>query len=137
MRVVHNSLKEAATAQEWLHKAKEAETAGEWKEAAEAYEKVIASDPVNESAYNRLMILYRKGKEFKKELAAVKKGIRAFEEYYASAAKRTHGKTVVRLSNALMKSMNLSDKKGKPLYQPEPIARWNKRRLVIEKKLDK
>src|ERR1051326_93093 len=117
MKVVHNSLREAATAQEWLNKAKGFEKAEEWQDAAAAYEKVIAIDPVNESAYNRLMIIYRKEKEWKKELAVVKKGIKAFEEYYASTSRRSHGKNVIRLSQALMRSMELADKKGRPFYK--------------------
>ncbi|MEO8406381.1 MAG: YopX family protein [Chitinophagaceae bacterium] len=134
MKVVHNSLKEAATMHEWLHKAKELEESGELTEAAQAYEKVISIDPVHEFAYNRLLIIYRKEKESKKELAAVKKGIKAFEEYYTSAAKLSHGKTVTRISNALMKMTGLADKKGKAIYRPEPIGRWIRRKTLLEKR---
>lgn len=34
-----------------------------------------------------------------------------------------------------MKLTGLADKKGKLLFQKEPLARWNKRKTVVEKRL--
>jgi len=137
MKVVHNSLKESQSIQDWMHNATELERSGEPGEAARLYEKVIGLDPVNEHAYDRLLIIYRKEKEYKKELAVVKKGIKSFEDYYQSATKREHSRSVAHISNALMKSLQLADKKGKPLYPPEPIGKWSRRKLLIEKRLKK
>ena len=51
-----------------IKKAKELEINGELEVAASLYEKVIKTDPHQETAYNRLMIILRKQKEYKKEL---------------------------------------------------------------------
>ena len=135
MKVVHNSLKEKQTKYEWLEQAKELEHAGDLAQAASLYEKVIKADAVHEFAYDRLMIIYRKEKEYKKELALIRAGIKAFEELYETTAKRTPDKAVMRLSKALLRAAGLADKKGHQLYEREPIGRWNRRKKVVEKKL--
>ena len=91
---------------------------------------------MNEYAYDRLMIIYRKNKEYKKEKAVIIKAIKAFEQFYKSTSKAPRSKKIILLSKAFMKSTGLADKKGKLLYQKEPLARWNKRKVVVEKKLE-
>ena len=136
MKVAAKNLSHLTKA-ELLDDAKEAEAAADWQKAQAAYEKIIKTDPHNESAYNRLMIIYRKQKEPGKELAVIKKAIRAFEEMYAASIKTPKNKKVSHLSNAFLKITGLADKKGKPLYLPEPLARWNRRRTLLEKKSKK
>jgi hypothetical protein len=41
------------------------------------------------------------------------------------------------LSSAFLKAAGLSDKKGKLLFLPEPLAKWSRRKLLLEKKLKK
>jgi tetratricopeptide (TPR) repeat protein len=119
-----------------LIKAREGEEAGNIEEAISTYQKVIASDPVNEDAYERLMILYRKQKDYKKELGIIDKGLKAFEKLYKP---KTTGrlKKVAEISLKMAKSVGLVDKKGEATYEPEPIAKWKKRRLIVEKKMSK
>jgi len=116
--------------------AKEKEAAGEWKEAIALYEKLIKLHPLEEKAYDRLMIAYRKLKEPRKELNAIKAGIDAFEELYKKS-KKTPDKKVIQISRALQKATGLLDRKGESLYRPEPIGRWLKRKAVVEKQLKK
>lgn len=116
--------------------AKEKEAAGEWKEAIALYEKLIKLHPLEEKAYDRLMIAYRKLKEPRKELNAIKSGIDAFEELYKKS-KKTPDKKVIQISRALQKATGLLDRKGESLYRPEPIGRWLKRKAVVEKQLKK
>jgi DNA-binding SARP family transcriptional activator len=135
MKVVHknNSLKEVPG--NLLDRAKELERQGELDKAAEAFEKLIKENPVHEYAYDRLMIIYRKNKDYKKEKAVIVAGIRAFQQFYKNATKLPPTKKIVTLSNALLKAKGLADKRGKPLYEREPLERWNKRKRVVEKKL--
>ncbi len=112
----------------------EEEEKGNLEQAAKYYEAAIKDDRPDEVPYNRLMILYRKQKRFKDELRVIKKGIRMFEDFYKSQAPKTKGKKLNDLSEAFMKSAGLKDKKGKLLYNPEPIAKWLKRKEVVEKK---
>ena len=119
-----------------LKNAKELEKNGELEEAASLYEKVIKADPRRETAYNRLMIILRKQKKYKKELALLNKGIKAFKDRYESGKKKSISKKVEQISKALLKSTGLADKKGIPLFQNEPIGRWTKRKQIVEKKLN-
>jgi tetratricopeptide (TPR) repeat protein len=135
MKVVHNSRKDPLSARELLERAKELEQENEPAQAAELYEKVIKSDPKNEFVYDRLMIIYRKEKEYKKELAIIKAGIKKFEEIHQSYIKLTPSKRITDLSKKLLKATGLADKKGRPLHDREPIARWRKRKEVVEKKI--
>jgi len=117
-------------------KASELEKNGRLEEAASLYEKVIKADPRRETAYNRLMIILRKQKKYKKELALLNKGIKSFKDRYESVSKKSINKKVEQISKALLKSTGLADKKGIPLFQNEPIGRWTRRKQIVEKKLN-
>lgn len=124
---------EVTTAKDRLGKAKQAEAAQQLKQAAEIYEQILKEDNLEVEAYDRLMIVYRKLKDYKNELTVVDRGIKAYEDFYNS--KTSKSKKVIDISNKLAKSMGLVDKKGNTTYNPEPIRKWKKRRLVIEKRL--
>jgi tetratricopeptide (TPR) repeat protein len=122
---------------ELLSEAKQAEQNEDISEATKLYERAIKQAPTDERAYNRLMIIYRKEKEYDAELKVIDKGIDAFTKLYQSKTKKVVGndKEAVRLSNALIKSLGLKDKKGNDLIEHEPIATWKKRRAVVLKKI--
>ena len=133
MKVVHNSAKRVQPDANF-EDARELEQQGHLEDAASVYEKIIGEESLNEVAYERLMIIYRKLKDPKKELAVINKGIKAFEGHYSSS-RPSSNKKISELSSKLLKSTGLADKKGKLLYEPEPISRWKKRRTLVEKKL--
>ena len=120
-----------------LKKANELERNGELDEAASLYEKIIIAEPNRETAYNRLMIILRKQKKYKKELALINKGVKAFKKFYDPGSKKPFNKKVEQISQALLKSTGLADKKGAPLFQKEPIGRWTRRKQIVEKKLNR
>lgn len=66
-------------------------------------------------------------------MSVADRGIKAYEDFYNSKTSKL--KKVIDISSKLAKSMGLVDKKGNTTYDPEPIGKWKKRRLVIEKKL--
>lgn len=103
--------------------------------AIKDYEEVIAKNPLTEKAYDRLMILYRRAKDYKSELKLINKGIKAFEDFYKS--KKSGSRKIAEISRKLNKSFGFTDKKGNPVYNPEPIARWKKRKITVEKKIKK
>lgn len=137
MKVANKNIPSHLTKNELLEEAKEAEVAEDWEKAESFYEKVIKTDPHNETVYNRLMIIYRKQKEPGKELAVIKKAIMAFEDMYAASVKTPKSKKVSHLSNAFLKITGLADKKGRLLYLPAPLDKWNRRKMLLEKKLKK
>lgn len=122
------------TIKDILAEAREAEASENIKTAVGLYKEVISADEVNEDAYNRLMMILRKQKKYKDELRIIKQGIKKFEDFYASKIPKK-SKAITALSNKLNKSFGLADRKGNSLYDPEPIARWKKRKLAVEKKI--
>jgi DNA-binding SARP family transcriptional activator len=137
MKVAHKDTSVREEPGNWLDKAKELESGGELEKAVAAFERVIKHDPLNQYAYDRLMIIHRKNKDYKKEKAIIIAGIRSFEQFYQDASRVVTPTTkIISLSKALMKATGLADKKGKVLYQKEPVGRWNKRKRVVEKKLN-
>jgi tetratricopeptide (TPR) repeat protein len=126
-------LEPVTTIKDMLSKAEVAEAEQDLDTAAQWYEKAIKADPLTETAYNRLMIIYRKGKNYKQELRVIKEGIKAYEQFYKSRASRS--KKIAEISIKLGRSVGLSDKKGNVAYEPEPIGKWKKRKAVVEKKL--
>ena len=126
-------LESVTTIKDILVKAETAEAEEDLDAAAQWYEKAIKADPLTETAYNRLMIIYRKNRDYKQELRVIKDGIKAYEHFYRSRASRS--KKIAELSNKLSRSVGLADKKGNLAYEPEPIGKWKKRKAVVEKKL--
>ncbi|HVU58638.1 MAG TPA: hypothetical protein VHD83_26445 [Puia sp.] len=47
------------------------EQAGQWEDAAEVYQRVVDTDPGNQDAVARLLVVYRKLKYYRKELAVI------------------------------------------------------------------
>lgn len=137
MKVVHKNPGVKDEAGNWLARAKELEAQGDLEKAAAAFEKAIKQNPLNEYAYDRLIIIYRKNKEYKKEKTVIVAGLKAFQQLYKGTTKLPASKKIISLSNALLKATGLADKKGKPLYEKEPLERWNKRMQVVLKKLKK
>lgn len=137
MKLAYKNERSHSTRAGLLEEAKAFEAASDLKTAESLYEKVIKADPHHELAYNRLMIIYRKQKEPEKELAIINKAITAFEDGQRSSIKTVRNKKVSGLSSAFLKATGLTDNKGKLLYLPEPLAKWSRRKALLEKKLKK
>jgi hypothetical protein len=125
---------EALSIKEIMSLAGEAEATKNNSLAIGLYTVAIKKDRLNTYAYDRLMKILRQLKDYKKELAVINKGIKAYEQFYKSKMKKRSGK-VTEISQKLNRSFGLTDKKGNNLYDPEPIARWKKRKINVEKKL--
>jgi len=130
MKLVHNRLKAAKEKPERI-----AHNLSVPVETANEYEKIIRNDRYNEKAYERLMIIYRKNKEYAKELKLIDAAISAFRELYSKTVRRKPDNKTIRLSKALLKLTGLSDKKGNPFYHREPINKWIKRKSVLLSKM--
>jgi hypothetical protein len=103
--------------------------------AIKEYEDAIAKDPLAEKAYNRLMILYRKKKDYKNEMRIINAGIKAFSDFYRS--RKSGSKKVADISKKLNRAFGFTDKKGNAVYEPEPLPSWKKRKETVQKKLKK
>ena len=115
----------------------EEEAKGNLQQAAKYYETAIKDERPDELPFNRLMVIYRKLKQYNDELRVINQGIRKFEDFYRKQSSPGKGKKLSQLSDAFMKSSGLKDRKGNNLYNPEPIGKWMKRREMLEKKKPK
>ncbi len=118
----------------------EAESQDDFGQAIALYEQNIKEPVADPFAYERLMILYRKQKAYKDELRVIKKGIQVFKEQTKQVlqnniARKKNKSEVEKLSNAFMKGAGLIDRKGNETHIPEPINKWMKRQVVVEKKI--
>jgi tetratricopeptide (TPR) repeat protein len=117
---------------EWLKETGELEKEDK-NQAISEYKKIAVAYPTSEHPYDRLMILYRQQKDYPEELKWIEKAIAVFTKTFDNAAKKPNAK-ITAISKSLTKSLGLTDKKGRPLYQHQPIARWEKRRELLIKK---
>jgi hypothetical protein len=124
----------ALSTQEKKELAMQAEKKGDFQRAIELYEQILGVRSAEEYCYNRMMILYRKNKMYKKELATVKRAIAAFEDRMAKLQSSRHLKnpqriTIKKLSDSLVKKLGLEK------VETGPVGRWHSRKMAIEKKL--
>jgi tetratricopeptide (TPR) repeat protein len=133
MKVVHKNENIHDPNEDWAT-AREHEVEGRFEKAVTIYQRLLKKDASNPRIYDRLMILYRKLKQPEKELRIIQKALKTFESLYS---KKTVAPTrkISALSAALLKATGLVDRKGKNLYVPEPIGRWQKRKSLLEKKM--
>jgi hypothetical protein len=118
-----------------IKEADEAEEKEDISLAIKDHEEAIKANPLFEKTYDRLMILYRKDKDYKNELRIINTGIKSFEDFYRS--RKTDSKKIAQISKKLNRSFGFTDKKGNAVYEPEPIARWKKRKVIVEKRIKK
>ena len=117
--------------------AMQAEREEDVNKAIRFYEQNIREDHADKFAFERLMVIYRKDKEYKNELRVIKRGIEVFQKKFKervkhSLARRVSDKKLEQLSNAIIK---ISGQKKEELHFPDPVDKWLKRKDVVEKKL--
>ena len=128
MKVSHSDKGLNESKADLLGKAKEFERQGRPDEAATIYEKITKKSPPMEYAYDRLMIIYRKKGDYKKEKETLNAAIKAFEQFYKAVSRIPAKKSIETLSKGLLKATGLADSKGKLIYEREPLGRWKKRK---------
>jgi len=107
--------------------------------AIQLYEQNIKEDYADEFAFERLMILYRKEKEYKEELRVIRRGIEVFkqsmkEHLKHSLSRHVDSKKLEQLSNAILKK---TGSKKPEVHFPDPVDKWIKREEIVKQKLHK
>ncbi len=121
-----------------LHvQAKEAEQAGETEEAAKIYSQALKNDPMDDIAYNRLMVYYRRQKDYKMELKIIQAAIAAHLRHAQETGQQwlKKNKKTARTAKALVKSLGLVDRRGLPKLETHQLATWRKRMTVVRKRM--
>jgi hypothetical protein len=136
MKLVHKSTGEDCHKpfSAWLKETKKLEQE-DIEHAAIEYEKMVRVYPLKEEGYDRLMIVYRKTKNYKREISIINKALKTFENRFEKPSRQLKGKKMISLSKSILKSMGLADEKGNPKYEQQPMARWNKRKQLIESRM--
>lgn len=123
-----------------LHvRAKEAEKQGDTAEAVKYYYQALKNDPTDQLAYNRLMVYFRRRKEYRKELQVIQAAI-ASQQRHAMDAQQgwmRRNKKTARTAKALAKSLGLINQKGMPILETRQLATWRKRLNVVRQRLKK
>jgi|GEM_PF-3260256 len=97
--------------------------------AAEIYKGILSSDAFNTDAYNRLMIIYRRQRKYRDELAIIRQAIRSFKQKAATAQqewKRENRKAAM-ISRELAQSLGLLAG-----YEDPQVTLWRKRNPLLK-----
>lgn len=118
-----------------LAKAVQFEKSNVPKEAAKLYEGLLRQQSSNEKILTRLIINYRKLKDYKKELKHINSLIKVHQSFYSPQNRK--GAIVISISEKINKSLGATDKKGNTIYTDDAIKKLEKRKVIVEKKVKK
>jgi hypothetical protein len=102
------------------------------KLASKLYEGLLKRHPLNENILTRLIINYRKIKDYKKELKHINSLLKVHEAFYSPKEKKEA--IVISISEKLNKLLGGTDKRGNKIYADEAIKKLQKRKLLVEEK---
>ena len=116
-----------------MEKAIDLEKNNEPKEAAKIYESLLKQHPGNEKILTRLIINYRKIKDYNKELKHINALIKVHQALYDPQKRK--GAVVISISEKINKVLGATDKKGNKIYTDDSIKKLEKRKLLVQKKI--
>lgn len=119
-----------------MKQAKEFEKEDLAGKAITLYKRMIKMHYRRDLAFQRLMVIYRNLKEYKKEMEVIDEAIEAFSKIIFQT-KKVHNKKVELLSKKLTKLTGLADKKNEQIHQPQPIHGWQVRKKRLQKLVEK
>ncbi|PWV45806.1 bacterial transcriptional activator domain-containing protein [Chitinophaga sp. S165] len=120
-----------------LVKAKEAESLGDSTKALALYQQVVNNDPLEEMAWQRLMVIYRKQRDYKSELKIINLALKSYEAHNKDAQKQwlLKNKKSATLFKSLAKSLGLMDSKGIITNNDPILDKWNYRKEWVTARL--
>jgi tetratricopeptide (TPR) repeat protein len=122
-----------------LLRAKEAESLGDSTGALALYQQVVSNDPLEQHAWQRLMVLYRKQKDYKSELKTISVALKNYEAHAKEAQRQwlLKNKKAATLFKSLAKSLGLMDGKGIVINHNPILDQWNRRKELVTARLKK
>ena len=109
------------------------EKEGELEKSAQVYDKLLKKTPSDLSILSRLMIIFRKLKNYRKEISYINQAIKIHEEKYARL--KSKDVKVVALSKKLNILLGHTDKRGKNLLSIPEVVKLKKRKEVASKRM--
>ena len=130
-------MKAILSAAESVKKAEEAVKNKDWESATVIYNELNKRVPGDERFYDRLMMLYRRQNMPRKELDIINRGIKTISAIFHAKGDKLFAQNakVKRISNALLKSLDLKNANGKYLFDPDKVVQWKKRKEIVLKKI--
>ena len=113
----------------------QAEQDGDLDTAIELYEQNIKENYPGEYAFERLMILYRKQKDYEEELRVINHGINVFAQELEDHLKHSFSKNVDRKKVEDLSDGIMNNNGFQLMYYANPLDKWAKRKEFLEKKL--
>jgi len=122
-----------------LDEARQKEKDGDLKAAEKLYLKVLKTSSSTSIAYDRLMIIYRRQKDSRKEVEIIKQAIANFKTNYLERQKGwiERNEIAAGLSKDLAISLGLMDKEGLPVFPDPLLVKWQNRLVLLEKRMEK
>jgi tetratricopeptide (TPR) repeat protein len=122
-----------------LVSAKEAEALGDNPKAVALYQQAVSNDPLEEHAWQRLMVIHRKEKDYKSELKIINLALKSYETHTKEAQKQwlLKNKKAATLFKSLAKSLGLMDSKGTITNSNPILDKWNRRKEWVMARLKK
>jgi uncharacterized protein YciI len=120
---------------QWMAEGRQAEQAGQLPHAATAYQRVVDADPANKEAVGRLLLIYRKLKEYRKELAVIDAALNAVAQRDKIAQDKWSAAhpEVAKLGKAVLRSLG---GQSATAYGTDPLVeRLMKRKELVERRL--
>lgn len=115
------------------------EKKGEIDTAISVYEENVANGYPATHSYDRLMVIYRKLKDYKNERRIINKAIDIFTSENlrrAEGCKRLKPNMASEIDAAFLSNSRLYDYDGSIIYNPYPLGKWKKRLVQILKRDD-
>lgn len=97
------------------------------------YEKALKADPGNEQILTRLVVNYRKLKDYKNELKYIGLLIKTHQDYYIH--RNNAGRSVNMISKKLNIALGRISRAGKELFVPDAIKKLEKRKELVIRRL--
>jgi hypothetical protein len=136
MKAVHINKKAGSELHSYydlLFAAKEQEAAGNFEDAIMLYLKCTKIKPSSQLPYDRVMIIHRRQKNLQEEQSFILHGIRVFENFYLQ--KPYSNNVINNLSKRISRLTGLTDAKGEPVSNHEPVKRWKSRLKTVNRRL--
>jgi tetratricopeptide (TPR) repeat protein len=112
----------------------ELKAGGKLREAADTYQKMFDQDPKDLVTMRQLLILYRKLKEYRKELTVINAVLAAQESYVKERQGEwmTGHPRAAKAARSLLKSL---EAKGEKVHDDPQVAALKKRKEMVKKKM--
>jgi tetratricopeptide (TPR) repeat protein len=132
-------VKKKISTRQLLTAAREAEGTGNMREALSLYQQIVNNDPLAETAWQRLMILHRKLKDYAGELKIINLALKTFETHARQEQKQwlQQNRKAASVAKSLAKSLGLMDNKGVLKDDNPVLEKWRHRKALVAKRLKK